>query len=182
VANETENPVAPPTLVPLADEPVTGTDALAQLQSALEIRPNDVDLIVSGDPPPPPGKSWEWDFTLRQAVKPAGAMGPQVTRGTRTMLTWVEKCLNTPRGAHPIHPADYGIERAALDMIGGPVGVVPPDFEARVREALTFHPNISDVSDFVYSFDRDDSWMHISCVLVLDDESPLPISDLRLRV
>lgn len=164
-----------PVLLPATDEPLSDVDALAALENALETFPNQVDLVVSVDPPQPVGRSVAYDFATRSLIKSSGQLGPTETRGLATLGTWIEKCLRTARGAHAIHPAGYGLPASVESIIGTPVGTIPADLEQRIREALTFHPRISDIESFSYDWEDDDDVLQIFMVIVLDDDSRIPI-------
>lgn len=176
----TEQPENAPAFAPSTDVPLTGDDAFNTLQRTLEATPNAVDLIVAAEPPKPIGRSWAFDWVQRRFVKPTGALGPKPTLGRETLTQWIEKALRTARGAHPVHPVDYGFEPPHGGLIGRQVGTVPPDLEQRVREALTFHPAIADVTDFLFDWDDDDEYLRVDCVIHLADESMLELRNLRL--
>lgn len=167
--------------VPQAGEPLSATEALQALELSLEAQPSAVDLVVSVDPPPPIGRSWAFDFRSRSFVT-AGSRSPLQTRDLQTLGGWIEKCLNTARGAHPVHPDGYGLP-AGLPMIGGPQGALPADLEDRITDALTFHPRITGVRHFAYDYDPDEEWLAVSFTVLVDgglDE--LPVSSLELTL
>lgn len=93
----------------------------------------------------------------------------------------LHNCLRTDRGAHPVHPAGYGFVRPHPGLIGGAVGQIPADLEVRIREALTFHPRISDVSDFAYAFTDDEDFLSVGFTVALDDDTLIPITGVRMR-
>lgn len=137
------------------------------------------DLIVTDAPPPPLGRSWAFDFTTNRLV--AAASGVSETHGLATLRTWIEKCLRTDRGAHPIHSDDYGMVRP-FDMIGHQLtDVSKDDVRDRVTDALTKHPSIAaiDQFDMTYTTDGDDA-LFVDFNVVTSDGSTLPISNLRL--
>jgi hypothetical protein len=101
------------------------------------------------------------------------------TRGISTLQGWIEKCLRTARGAHPIHPEDYGIEMP--DNAIGRAHDFDTDLELRIREALQFHPRIADVTDFVREDDPDDEFITVSFTVVLDDDSSFPLNTVVLN-
>jgi len=168
--------------VPSTDIPLQGQDAVNALQLALEGTPSDVDFVISPDDTSgqPIGRSWAFDFRAGGFVKAPGALSPLQTSDLGTLATWIEKCLRTARGAHPVHPPGYGVQMGTTDLIGGPVGQIPPDLYARVEDALTFHPRISACENFSGSFDPDDDRVFIDFVVVLDDDAELNVSNLGL--
>jgi hypothetical protein len=148
------------------------------------------DIVVADDAPPPLGLSWAFDFQAGTFLL-NGGHGPLETRGLATLRGWVEKCLMTARGAHPIHPPDYGVE-GLLEVIGEAASDgVAGDLEDRIRDALLFHPRISDVTDFdAYMGDpeeddehdsADDETLFVSFTVVTDDEDILEFVGLPLR-
>lgn len=162
------------TFLPTDDEPPSAEDALAALERSLDDDPDLDDFIVAEDAPQPVGKSWAFDFVTGRFVK-GGGRGPLATHHYTTLRTWIEKCLRTDRGAHPIHPPDYGMERP-FDMIGQHVDdVLGGDLEGRVTEALLFHPRITDVRDFAADYDPNDEHAFLSFTAVLDDDTELPV-------
>lgn len=164
-------------LVPLDDEPPTDTEEAATFDDdeLLEAEP----LLVAEEDQPPIGKSWAFDFvTGRFLPKPSG--GPTETRGLATLRYWVEKCLVTERGAYPIHDTNYGLE-GVNDMIGEPVD--SPEMAtlgARVREALTFHPRITDVVGFQVFSDPDEETVYVAFRVVTDEEDELVFDEFAI--
>jgi hypothetical protein len=106
---------------------------------------------------------------------PGGGHGPLETRGLSTLTTWVEKALRTDRGAHPVHPDGYGIERP-FDLVGQPVDTnQAAALHERIREALVFHPRISDVTDFSSDFDPDEEYVSVAFTVHLDSGEDLEL-------
>lgn len=169
-----------PTLAPTTDDPLTAQEAFDRLQTDLSDFPTAVDLVVAADVPAPIGRSWAFDWSQHAFIKPQGALGPKATHGLETLTEWIEKALNTAAGAHPVHPVGYGFAAPAGPMFGALVGTVPPDFEARVRAALTFHPLISDVTDFTFDFSRDDEYLHYTATIVLANNQSVTLQSQRL--
>lgn len=159
--------------VPSPPEPIDPNDALADLEASFEAQGEPADLLVVEEPPPPIGRSWAYDFGTRQFV--TKGHGPLATQGISTLTGWIEKCLRTARGAHPIHPPGYGMvnptELMGVLTEGAPVA----ELEARIRDALTFHDRIADIEDFDWNLDPDDEWVSISFSVLLDDDSRLPV-------
>lgn len=139
------------------EEPTTEELLLAAEQAVLASASesdNTDDLVVTEPEPIPLGRSPVMDFQAGAFL--SGSAGLLTTRGLGTLEQWIEKCLRTDRGAHPVHPDGYGMVRPT-DLIGRPVDEVPvAELENRIRDALTFHPRISEVSDFVTDYNPDD--------------------------
>lgn len=138
------------------------------------------DLIVTDTPPPPLGRSWAFDFTINRFVVNTSG-GISETRGLATLRTWIEKCMRTDRGAHPIHSDDYGMVRP-FDMIGMQLAdISKTDLEQRIRDALTMHPSILDIDDFdmTYNTDGDDA-LFVSFTVLLADQQALVVSNVQL--
>lgn len=177
-----ETPTIADSFVPTTDEPLTEQEAFDRLQTDLTDFPTSVDLVVTAERPEPIGRSWAFDWALRRFVKPSGALGPKPTIGVETLQEWIEKVLNTARGAHPVHPANYGLVAPQGLMFGASSGEVPPDLEDRVVDALTFHPHISSVEDFAYDFDPDDEWLAVSFTIILDNNDSLALQNIRTNL
>jgi hypothetical protein len=160
---------------PSAPEPVDPDTALADLEADFQAVTSPPEIVVVQEQPPPIGRSWSFDFPRQRFRDAFGAHAPLTTNGVATLVQWAEKCLQTTRGAHPIHPPGYGLrDRTAL--IGHTVNGAPvAELESRIREALTFHPRIADIDDFAYDFDTvADEYIAVSFTLVLDDDTRLP--------
>lgn len=169
-----QNPVD--SLLPTDDDSVPSPDeALADLADEIDAEAaGPDDLIVALDEPPPLGRSVMFDFAAGRMVTGAGR-SPLATRGQTTLLVWIEKCLRTENGASPIHPPEYG-------LVGTTQGIGQPydspelaDLEDRIREALTFHPLISDITDFAKDYDPDDEFLAVRFTVVIDDDTRLPV-------
>lgn len=176
--------------LPLEDEPPSAREQaeLADEEILAGLTDPDLDeLPLEQEEKEPIGRSWAFDFAREGFVyghevgsSATGKHGPLQTYGVATLRTWIEKCLHTARGAHPVHPEDYGLEPLD-DIIGGPVlGAPAADIEARVREALTFHPRIDDVTDFRAVIDPDNEYVAVSFSVLIDDEAALSFQGVRL--
>lgn len=162
------------TFLPLGDEPVSAEDELALVDADILALGNEA--VVQEDPPPPLGRGWAFDFGGGTGFRSGKGQGPQLTYGIDTLRVWCEKALRTDRGAHPIHPDDYG-----MDNPYGAIGMFhdeDPDLEQRVVDALTFHPRITAVRDIVRSYDADDEYLSLSFTIVLDDGSEAVFTDV----
>lgn len=161
---------------PPAPAPVNPDDALQDLEASFQGVSAPADVVVVEEQPPPLGLSWAYDFPRERFLLAQGQHGPLTTHGTETLIGWMEKVLRTSRGAHPIHPPGYGVlgrnELIARLVEGAPVA----EFERRIRDALKFHPRISDVQDFDYSFDPNDEWVAISFTVIREDDTRLPVA------
>jgi Protein of unknown function (DUF2634) len=165
------------TFLPQTTTGLSSDEALAQLEEALDPTSGRVDLIVRRDPPVPLGRGWAFDFSRGRFLPAPGGHGARETHGAATLRGWIEKCLSTDRGAHPIHPPGYGLTRRA-DLIGGPVAHPPADLEDRIRDALTFHPRIVDIVDFGVGWDDNDDYLAVSFTAVTDQHDRLPFDVL----
>jgi hypothetical protein len=173
----TQTALVPDTLVPADVEALSPQDIIDALGEALDGRARPDLFIVDPDTPPPFGRSWEYDFLNFHWHRPRQGQGPILTEGLHTLEQWVYKCLITDRGAHPIHPAGYGMVRP-FDVVSDPMAGVPYEsLESRVYDALIYHPRISDVRNFVVlADDPDDDVIEVQFDVILDDESVIPIS------
>lgn len=155
------------------EDAFSASDALADLEADFQGISDPADLVVIEEPPPPIGKSYAFDFASGAWI--SGGRGPLQTRELTTLLYWIEKCLRTARGAHPIHPPDYGL-RDPTGLMGKLIEGAPfGEMEGRIREALTFHPRITDIEDFSFDFDPDDEWVSVNFTVLLDDDTSLPV-------
>jgi hypothetical protein len=167
-------------ILPSDDEPLAEDEELAELEDSLDTLPDEDDLIITAPPPDPVGRSWAYDFQHRHFVHASGGHAPVATFGEATMRGWIEKVLHTDRGAHPIHPDEYGIERSG-GIFGGPVAQFPTgDYEHRIREALLFHPRIVDVGSFAWDIDPMDEAISCEFVVTLDDETEIELGGVRV--
>jgi hypothetical protein len=146
---------------------------LAALAASVSADGTDV-LTVATDTRSPIGMSWAFDF-LSNRFQTFKNKGPLETHDIQTLYGWMEKCLRTDRGAHPVHPPGYGMVRP-FDMIGLPVAqAIGSDLEARITDALLFHPRIAAVRDFSFEIDPDDDLILAEFTVILDDEAELPV-------
>ena len=165
-----QEPEAPlVSIFPDDETEVTGAEALADAEAALLDAPTtDDDLVIPEEEPPPYARSWAMDFTVRNFQVPTGGHGPLETRGLSTLTTWIEKCLRTQVGAHPVHPDGYGID-LPYDLVGQPVETnQAATLYQRIEEALLFHPRITEVTDFESDFDPDDEWISVGFTVHTD--------------
>jgi hypothetical protein len=155
----------------------TPAEELAALET-LDLAPTD-DLVVTEEAPPPLGRSWAFDFITKRFLS-QGQHGPAETYGDDTLVFWVEKCLHTARGAHPIYPNDYGMERP-FDHIGRMMDTADyGDLEGRIHDALVFHPRIVDVTDFEANQEPDDDALFVTFRIVKDDGTAVQVTDLEI--
>ena len=164
--------VDPTTFLPAADPPISPEAALADVTSLLTPQ---ADLTLAPAPTYPLGRSWAFDWDRRRFVS---GRGPLQTHGRATLRHWIAKCLQTERGAFAIHPPDYGVD-GLEDLIGEPL-VESLEVEDRVREALLFHPAITDVTDFVMWTDEDLEALFVSFTVITDSADDLMLDALRL--
>lgn len=165
---ETEPTEDPAELIPESPE----TDEFQDLAAAEALAPFDDEtldeLIVDEPPPQPLGKSWAFDYPAGRYFY-VGAQGPTPTWGETTLRYWIEKALRTPEGALPIHPPGYGI-RGLYHRFGRTTPEVIADLEPAIRDALLFHPRITDVTDFTATHDPLQEHIEVSFRVVTDEE------------
>lgn len=166
--------------LPIEDEPLDAEAAANELERQLEDDSfSDTDLVVEEERAPI-GRSWAFDFGRNSFVVGHKAKSPLETHGIETLRGWVLKCLFTARGAHAIHPDGYGLVQP-FDLIGEPVLTAPAaDMEERIRDALTFHPRITDVTDFIVDVDPDEEYVEVSFTVELDDETSESFDNVSL--
>lgn len=115
---------------------------------------DEAELILDA-PPHPLGRSMVIDFANGGLVRQGRS--PMTVRGESNLQAWIEKCLRTHQGAHPIHPPGYGVETPIGDFLGTSIEDLDTgDLEDVVREALTFHPAIVDIENFEVGINEED--------------------------
>jgi Protein of unknown function (DUF2634) len=176
--------------IPDPDEVLDAIEATDDDSRSFLDEDDQADVITVDAPPPPLGLSWAFDFSTNTFLM-GGIGGPLETRGLATLRGWIEKCLMTARGAHPIHPPDYGVE-GLTDIIGdAATPEVAGGLEEVIRDALLFHPRITEVVDFAAfvgehddldtSITPDDETLFVSFTVVTDDEETIDFIGIPLR-
>jgi hypothetical protein len=161
------------------DDPPVNADATLAALDDLDLLDAD-ELIATEVAPDPVGRSWVFDFQAK-VFQLGNGRGPLETRGQDTLNAWIEKTLRTAKGAHPIYPSDYGMS-GPQDFYGRTL--TSADYavlEARIREALTFHPRITDIDEFTAAQDPSDDVLFVSFTVILDDGEQAVVSDLALE-
>jgi hypothetical protein len=154
---------------PVQDEGLT-TDA--GLASAVVVDVNTV--------PPPLGRSWLFDMGQERFALHGGR--PQETRGTDTLVQWIDKFLHTQKGALPVHPPWFGLTDP-YSIFGRPVGELSLADLLRDLEDMTNHPNIADVVDaqLVTNPIDDAAWLEIR-VLTDPPSEDVELLTVQMRV
>lgn len=153
--------------------------AITEFSDPLDPNTFDDEEAVVTDETPPLGRGWSFDFG-RRAFNSVEGRGPLETRGQATLRAWVEKCLNTQKGAHPIYSDDFGVAMpfGALGAAGGSFD--SEDLEIELVDALTYHPRITDVTDVEVDFDEVNEALRVSFTVVQDDADDLVLDGLLL--
>lgn len=124
-------------------------------------------VVVEDTEAPPLGRSWAFDRGLERFVRD-GSLGPRQTRGVATLLVWIDKAIHTQRGALAIHPPGYGM-RDPSSIFGQPVTSLSAQvIEQDLRECLTFHPRIADVTDTAIIVDPDSEAAYVEYSVLTD--------------
>ena len=173
-------------ILPDEVEPLDADEQFGILEDDLEVPEDDGDFIddedaarVTDEQPPPIGRSWDFDFGERR-FRTVRGRGPLEVRGMEVLRKWVEKALNTQRSAHAIYSDDYGVEEP-FHLIGQAGDVLDSaPMQEQITEALTFHPRISNVKDYVFDFDPEDEALWVTFTVVADDEDEIVLEELRL--
>lgn len=166
-----------PNLLPVQEEPLDPQQEFDRFEESFDVAQRQPELVVQEEPPHPVGRSFAYDFVKRRFYLAPSAHGPLETHGIETLRMWIEKCMRTARGAHPIYSDDYGIELPG-DFIGGGVAAFPDDvYEQAIRDGLTAHPRISDIQNFTAVFDPMEEWVAVSFEVVVDDEGRFPVQN-----
>jgi len=150
----------------IATEGLEDEDALLSDDDDFEIEVDGEATII--------GRSLAFNFPAGKLF--SAGQGPQVVRGAAAISAWVEKCIRTQAGAHEACDPAFGLpeplsEYAATRGAG---------LEAALREALTFHPAITDIREYTLTEgttpDGADDALAVNFNVVLDDDTELPIS------
>ena len=127
------------------------------------------------------GRTWQFDFVKGDFVVPGAARSPVGVSGVETLRQWIALTLRTERGAHPIASDDYGLEAPVAGIGFAPRDVLASDLAQRVADALSFHPKIVEVRDFVMRVDEEDEEaVLVSFTVVLDNAESLSVEDVDL--
>lgn len=168
-----------PSLLPPLEEALTATEAYRRFEESFDPE-GPADLVVEGVPPHPPGRSWAYDFVRRRFVSAPQQHGPLETHGIETLKQWIEKCLLTARGAHPIYSEDYGIE-LPNDLVGVSADTFPDAiYESRISEGLLAHERITSIEDFAAVYDPMEEFVLVSFTCVLDDGTRFPVQNVAV--
>ena len=100
----------------------------------------------------------DWNFQTNKPVWRGG--NPVFVTGARAVLVWAWNALHTPRFAHDVFSADYGLDGNALLGQAYSEEVRQSEAIRIVRETLQLNPYITSVSQVSVSFE--DSVLHLS--------------------
>lgn len=166
-------------LLPFDEFPPTEEETLADFADDTLFEPEPV--IVEREEPQPIGKSWAFNFLTNRFYPTAGG-GPQETRRQTTLRFWVEKCLRTERASYPIYSDDYGVE-GVNDLLGQALSEADvAEYAANVHEALTFHPNVTDVTGFQAFWDDVEEALSVSFAVITDQGEEVAFDELHLSL
>jgi hypothetical protein len=120
----------------------------------------DSELQISAELPEAYGKSplFNFDPSSTPGFEQRGAQGKlTITEDQRSLLTWIQKAVRTPRGRYMIYDEDYGTDMAAnLGSIGS-TSLIENGAED-LRRCLLIHPLIQDVTDVgIYKTNQTDT-------------------------
>lgn len=99
------------------------------------------------------GKTFLFDFDQGEFVINDGKL--KVIDGKEAVIMWIAKMIKTDKGKCSIYnitDGDYGIRLIDLLDSSSPVGFIYADIQKNITAALMQHPDIFNVSEFV--FDR----------------------------
>lgn len=134
--------------------------------------------IGADEVPAPLGVSWLFDMGAERFVLHGGR--PQQTRGTATLIAWIDKFLHTQKGALPVHPVWFGMTDP-YGIFGRPVRELSAQALLADMQDMTNHPNIADVVDvsLVTAEDDDAAWLEVQ---VLTDPPTEDVGVMTVRV
>lgn len=96
----------------------------------------------------------------------SGAQGKlTIVEDQRTLLTWIQKALRTPRGRYVIYDADYGTDLAGdLGQLG--YQALIRNGEEDIKRCLLIHPLIQDVQDvsIIHTTDTDTALIQLTVI------------------
>lgn len=113
----------------------------------------DSELQISVELPDAYGKSPLFNFnpTGTPGYEQSGAQGKlTITDDQRSLLTWIQKAVRTPRGRYVIYDEDYGTDLAGELGSLGYYSLIQ-NGEEDLKRCLLIHPLIQDVQDVVVS-------------------------------
>lgn len=100
----------------------------------------------------------DWDFQTNKPVWKGGK--PVFVTGARAVLVWAWNALHTPRFAHDVFSADYGLDSEALRGKAYSKEVRDAEAIRVVREMLCVNPYITNVTQVNVDFEG--SALHLS--------------------
>jgi len=161
------------------DPDLASAEEELQVSEATVAAEDDATVVV--EPAPKPlGQTIAMDFQAHSIIR--SGKGPLMVRRTESLKQWIEKCIRTHRGAHPVHPVGYGLTEPVSELIGLSGGQVQiGELSSEVRDALMFHPDVNDVIEFeAILADPDpvtgDASVEMTFQVITGDGSVLPIA------
>lgn len=154
-------------------EAPTAEEEAAALEQTLEGFDDAVTVVATE--PPPLGRSWAFDFNESRFEVSPTSRAPAETYGVQTLTTWCVKALQTAQGAHVIYPSDYGMREPNRWIGRRLTGADYAQMETDVHDALTFHPRIVNVVDFLAEQDPNQEYVEVSFTIVLDTDERIGV-------
>lgn len=156
-------------LSPTEDVPVSPAEQLeAAARSALE-DPVSVAVAAPERIVTPYGMSWQFDFSNRRFVREENS--PVQAHGEHALEQWVQACLHTVAGAHPIFSRFFGVQDySAIFGTANPEEMIA-DLDRRFRMALTQHDRIAAVDAMEITWDPGEGIVYIRKLDVVTDQA-----------
>lgn len=155
----------------------TPEQQLRGVEEDLAPYPDEVDLVINPRRPPI-GRGFAFDPNLKGFLLGPQEQGVLQTQGLDTLKTWVVKCMHTKRGVHPIYSKGFGMQDP-FSLIGGPLSeAAVGEYEGMLQEALTFHPRIVRIDDYMAEEIDGGEGIQVAFTVVLDDGSQIDVQDV----
>lgn len=154
-------------------------DQLRAVVAEAAATPLAVDLVIETTPPPI-GRGYAFDPRLKGFVVGTSGKGVLATRGLDTLKVWILKAIFTMKGVHPIYSDNYGMEDPFAAIGGSMMENALGGYEEMLRDALTYNPRISDITEYAAEPTPMGDGYSVSFQVVLDDDTVIPVSNLQV--
>jgi hypothetical protein len=128
--------------------------------------------------PSPMGMTWQIDPDT--GLLDLYGSAPVAVNGVDAVRVWAATALSIKRFAHPIFSDNYGMDDPTAPLGRQFDAERNADYIRDVRQTLLVHDRITDVHNFVFRYDPDDTFVEMDADMILDDEDTLSIESQRL--
>lgn len=128
----------------------------------------------------PYGYDLLFDFSILQSsVTPSGDL--KITPTEKLALTqWISVALASPRGQDLLYSERFGSNLEALINQGVNEFGIESNITNSIKDTLTQHDRITEIRDFSYIYNSDNTTLTIGFVVVTDDSDELVFEGLQL--